>query len=203
MLLLKLFHFLQVEIFLKLISISFPSCRLTQVNLLQNFIHFQIRKRHVQKQKLNFISFHLFEGGDHILRLDENNWQCLWCTKVFQVINATKALDHVLWNKGMRIKSCYFPKDKAHITRYQELQNFKQAQKVVLFDYSEKMKASISSLHNKSSGAIESTMHHSYKIITLSNDTNISEMLGLSSASNITTERNSRNVSNGSLLFLY
>ena len=78
---------------------------------------------------------------DNILRLDENNWQCLQCTKVFQGINATKALAHVLGKKGAHIKRFYFPKEKAHITRFPELHHFKQAWKGVLLDYSEKMKA--------------------------------------------------------------
>ena len=52
------------------------------------------------------------------MRLDENNWQYLCCTKLFQVINATKALIKVLWEKGIHIRICYFPKDKANITRY-------------------------------------------------------------------------------------
>ena len=34
----------------------------------------------------------------------------------------------------MNIKSCYVAKDKAHRTRYQELQNYKQARKGVLRD---------------------------------------------------------------------
>ena len=72
----------------------------------------------------------------------------------------------------MHITSCYVPKNKAHITRYQYLQNFKQDRKDVLLDYSERVKASISSLQNKSSAAIESTINFSYKSITSSNDTN-------------------------------
>ena len=71
--------------------------------------------------KIDFISS--IWDDNHILRLDEKNWQCLWCTKSFQGINDTKALDHVLGKKGMHIKSCYVPKDKTHITRYQELQH--------------------------------------------------------------------------------
>ena len=90
----------------------------------------------------------------HILRLDEKNWQCLWCNATFQGINATKALAHVLRNKGMHIKSCYVAKYKAHITRYQELQNYKQTRKGVLLDYSENIKSSIISLPNKLSSAI-------------------------------------------------
>ena len=42
---------------------------------------------------------------------------------------------------------------------------------------------------------------HIYKSITSSNDTNLSEMSSFISASNITTESNSRSKSNGSLIF--
>ena len=67
--------------------------------------------------RLDFISY--IWGDDHIMRIDEKNWQCLWCNTSFQVINATKSIAHVLGKKGMHIKSCYVPKDKYHITRYQ------------------------------------------------------------------------------------
>ena len=40
---------------------------------------------------------------DHILGLDENNWKFLCCNKVFQEINDTKALAHVLGKKGINI----------------------------------------------------------------------------------------------------
>ena len=46
------------------------------------------------------------------------NWQCLWCNQSFQGINATKALDHVLGEKGMHIKSCYVDKHKSHTKGY-------------------------------------------------------------------------------------
>ena len=88
------------------------------------------------------------------MRLDEKNCQFLWCTKVFQGINATKSISHILSNKGMHIKICYIPKDRSHITIYQELKHSKKFCKVVLHEYSENIKASISSLHNKSSAAI-------------------------------------------------
>ena len=42
------------------------------------------------------------------------NWQFLWCNTSFQVINATKALAHVLGKKGVHIKSCYVPKKKSY-----------------------------------------------------------------------------------------
>ena len=151
------------------------------------------------RKKIGFISS-IWDDG-YILRFDENNQQCLWCAKTFQVINATKDISHVQGKKGVHIKGCYAYMYKSHITRYQELQHFKQYQKGDINDYSENIKASISSLHYKSSAAIESTIHHSSKIITSSNDTNISEMSTFGSASNITTESKSINVSNGSLIF--
>ena len=97
--------------------------------------------------KLDFISSILDDG--HILRLDEKIWQWLWCNKNFQGINDTKALAKLFGKKGMYIKSCYVPKDNAHITRYQELQNYKNTRKGVPIDFSENIKAFITSLQNK------------------------------------------------------
>ena len=101
----------------------------------------------------------------------------------------------------MHIKSCYVPKDKACITIYQKLQHYKQTQKVVLLDYSEKIKASITSLQNKSSADIKSTIHSSSKSITSSNDINSYEISDFTSASKIASESNSRSFSNDSLVF--
>ena len=84
--------------------------------------------------KIDFISY--IWDDDHILRIDKKIWQFLWCNTIFQGINATKALAHVLGKKGMHIKICYVPKYKSHITRYQELHHYKQTQKAVLLDYS-------------------------------------------------------------------
>ena len=122
--------------------------------------------------KIDFISS--VWDDDHIMSLDENNWQCVWCNQTFQLINATKALARVFGKKGIHIKSYYVAKDKAHTTRYQELQKYKQTRKGVLLDYSENIRASITSLQNKSSATIESTIHWSSKSITSSNDTNSS-----------------------------
>ena len=101
----------------------------------------------------------------------------------------------------MHIKSCYVAKEKSHITRYQELQHYKYTRKGVLLYYSENIIASITSLHNKSSAAIESTIHRSSKIITSSNDTNSSVISVFSSVSNISSKSNSRSFSNRSLIF--
>ena len=119
---------------------------------------------------LDFFSF--IWDDDHIRRLDQKNWQCLWCNQSVQGINATKDLAYVLGKKGVHIKSCYLDKDKAHKTRYQELQHYKQTRKGVIIDYSEKIRASITSLQNKSSAAIKCTVHRISKSITSSNYTN-------------------------------
>ena len=91
--------------------------------------------------------------------------------------------------------------EKSHITGYQELQNFKSARKGVIQDYSENIKASVSILRKKSSAVIESTIHCGSKSIASPNDTKVSEISSFSSASNITTESNTRSNSNGSLIF--
>ena len=54
--------------------------------------------------KLDFISS--IWDDDHILSLDEKNCKCLWCTKIFQGINDTKAPDQVLQKKCMHNKIC-------------------------------------------------------------------------------------------------
>ena len=79
--------------------------------------------------------------------------------------------------------------------------NTNRIERVFFMNIQKILKAFISSLHNKSSSAIEYTIHHSYKIITSSNDANISEMSSFSSESNITTGSASINVSNDSLIF--
>ena len=66
---------------------------------------------------------------------------------------------------------------------------------------SEKIRSSITSLQNKSSAAIKSTIHWSSKIITSLNYTNSSVISGFSSVSNLSSESTSRSFSNGSLIF--
>ena len=88
-------------------------------------ISFVFQERKISAEtatKLDFISS--IWDDDHIRRLDGKNCQCLWCNQSCQGINATKALAHVLGNKGMHIKSCYVAKDKAQnkIPRNSELQ---------------------------------------------------------------------------------
>ena len=125
---------------LKLPSLNFSSCLLPQVNHYQNFICCLIMKIHVQKQKQSLILFHISGMMITLTELIKKNRQGWCCNKTPQGINATKALAHVLKNKGIHIKSCYAYTDKEYTTIYQELQHFKQAWKGVIHDYSEKSK---------------------------------------------------------------
>ena len=81
---------------------------------------------------------------------------------MFKGINATKDLANELVTKAVHIKSCYAVINKAHSTRYQELQNLRSSKKGVAKDHSEMIKYYISTLHNKSSAIIMATIHCSY-----------------------------------------
>ena len=87
---------------------------------------------------------------DDIEKLEDNQWKCLWCDFTFQVINATKALAHIIGTKCMYIKKCTASIDQAHISRYKEFQQIKASKKGLLNDYSQKMISSISCLQDKS-----------------------------------------------------
>ena len=54
-LLLKIFHYLQVGLFLHVISLKFLSFILPQANILQHFIRFSISKNNCRNQKLSLI----------------------------------------------------------------------------------------------------------------------------------------------------
>ena len=95
---------------------------------------------------------------DHIEKLKDNQWKCLWCDFTFQGINATKALAHVIGTKCMHIKRCTASIDQAHISKYKELQKIKAAKKGLLNDYSQKMISSISRLQVKLSEVVESNI---------------------------------------------
>ena len=79
---------------------------------------------------------------DHIEKLEDNQWKCLWCDVTFQGINATKALDHVIGTKIMHIKRCKASIDQAHLSRYKKLQKIKAAKKDLLKYYSQKLSLS-------------------------------------------------------------
>ena len=95
---------------------------------------------------------------DHIEKLEDNQWKCLWCDFTFQRINATKSLAHVIGTKFMHIKRCTASIYQSHISRYKELQQIKSAKKGLLNDYSQKMISSISGLQEKSSEVVESNI---------------------------------------------
>ena len=74
---------------------------------------------------------------DHIRRLDEKNWQCLWCNQTCQEINATKALSHVLTKKGVHIKVFILLKTK--LTQ-QDTKNFRITNMLVRVFYTNILK---------------------------------------------------------------
>ena len=92
---------------------------------------------------------------DHIEKLGDNHWKCLWCDVTFQGINATKALARVIGTKIMHINRCTASIDQANISRYKELQNIKSAKKGLLNDYPQKMISSISRLQDKSPEVVD------------------------------------------------
>ena len=75
---------------------------------------------------------------DHIEKLENNQWKCLWCNIKFQGINATKALAHAIVTKCMHINRCTTSIDKSYLSRYKELQQTKAVKKDLLNDYSQK-----------------------------------------------------------------
>ena len=83
---------------------------------------------------------------DNIEKLENKQWKCLWCNIKFQVINATKALDHVIGTKFVRIKICIASTYQYYLLRYKDLQKIKAANKGLLNYYSQKMIASVSHL---------------------------------------------------------
>ena len=62
---------------------------------------------------------------EHIEKLEDNQWKCLWCDVKFWIIDATKALAHVIETKSMHIKRCTASIHKAYLSRYKELQQVK------------------------------------------------------------------------------
>ena len=116
-----------------MISLKLPSCCLPKVNVFLIHSFFNKEKTRAETETRIYLISSIW-GDNHIMSLNENNWKFLWYNKVFQGINATKALARVLGKKGMYIKSCYVRKEKSHKNIYQELQHFKQARKGVLYD---------------------------------------------------------------------
>ena len=117
---------------------------------------------------------------DHIEKLEDNKWKCLWCDFTFQGVNSTKALAHVIGTKCMHIKRCTASIDQDHISRYKELKKIKAAKKGLLNDYSQKMISSISRLQDKSLEVVESNIQRNSRGVYLSNTTGIYDSFSIS-----------------------
>ena len=62
---------------------------------------------------------------------DDGNpgWRCNWCKKFKKVVNATKALAHVLGVPGQSIAACSAKIDPVYFQRYQDLYSRKNSRK--------------------------------------------------------------------------
>ena len=90
------------------------------------YLLFNNEKKYAETEtNINFISYSW--DDDHIQRFEENNWQCLCWNKIFQVINDTKDIAHLMGKKGMHIKVFYAYMDKDNVRIYQDINHFKQA----------------------------------------------------------------------------
>ena len=95
---------------------------------------------------------------EHIEKLEDKQWKCLWCDVKFQGINVTTYLAHVIGTTSMHIKRCTASIDQHYLSKYKELQQIKSAKKGLLNDYSQKTISSISRLQDKSSEVVESNI---------------------------------------------
>ena len=139
--------------------------------------------------------------GDHIEKLEDNQWNCLWCDFTFQGINTTKALAHVIGTKSMHIKRCTDSIDQAHLSRYKELQQIKAANKGLLKDYSQKMISSVSRLQDKSSEVNKSNIQRNSGGLYLSNTTEIYDSSSVSKSFSQSPESNQTISQRGSTFF--
>ena len=101
----------------------------------------------------------------------------------------------------MHTKSCFSTIGNSHLTRYQQLQDFKASRKGVIKDYSKIITSSISHLHNKSSAIIYSRIQRSYKIISSCDLTKISDISSSRTFSDTTAESNTTTHPKGSFIF--
>ena len=138
---------------------------------------------------------------EHIEKLEDNKWKCLWCDFTFQGLNATKALAHVIGIKSMHIKRCTASIDKAHLSRYKELQQIKVAKKGLLNDYSHKMISSISRLQDKSSEVVESNIQRNSRGLFLSNTTAIYDSSSIRKSFSQSPDSNQTTPQKGSIFF--
>ena len=127
---------------------------------------------------------------DHIEKLENNQWKCLWCNVKFQFINAIKAQANVIGNKCMHINKCRASIDQAHLSKYKDLQQVKASKKGLLNDYSQKMIPSISRLQDKSSEFVESNIQRNSRGISSSNFTAMSDTSSFSTSCSTSPDNN-------------
>ena len=118
---------------------------------------------------LNFISS-IWED-DCIEKLDNNQWECLWCDITIHIINSTKDLSRVLGISGMHIKSFSPAIEKYHWYIYKDIWKQKAYKKIVINDHMHKVNSSISRLQDKSLEVIDNTMYSNSGSRYLSNIT--------------------------------
>ena len=87
----KLFHFLQIDFFISvdIIRVYVMSSPTSQSSPAFHSFFNKEKTSAETATKLDFISY--IWDDDHIMRLDEKNWQCLWRNKIFQGINTTNS----------------------------------------------------------------------------------------------------------------
>ena len=149
---------------------------------------------------LSSISF--ISEDDHIEKLENNQWKCIWCDVKFQGINATKYLARVIGTKCMHINRCTASTDQDYLSRYKELQQIKASKKGLLKDYSQKMISSTSKLHDKSSEVVELNIQRNYRGLYSSNITAKSDTSSFSTSCSKSPERNPKNPQKGSIVFM-
>ena len=139
---------------------------------------------------------------DHIDKLENNHWKCLWCNVKFHGINATKYLSHIFGTIFMHINICTFSIDKYYLSRYKELQQTKASNKGILNYYSQKMISSISRLQYKSSEVVESNIQRNSRGLYLSNTTAIYDSSSISKSFSQSPESNQTTSQKGSIFFM-
>ena len=127
---------------------------------------------------------------DHIEKLENNKWKCLWCDVKFQGINETEALARDIGTKSIHIKRFIASIDKSYLSRYKELHQIKYAKKGLLNNYSQKMISSISCLQDKSSEVVKSNIQRDSRGVYSSNITATSDKSSFSTSCSKSPESN-------------
>ena len=101
--------------------------------------------------------------------LENNWWSCLWCNVIFQGINTTKGISHVIITRGLHINSCFSDIDQSHLSIYKNIQLIKSSKRIIINDYLQKSISSVSRLQDKSSEVVDSNIQINYRGMYSSN----------------------------------